>query len=382
MRIALPLSPSQQIYAAFAFYAFAMGNIFPRLGDVQLAMGVDKSALGLGLIGTPIGTLVSFTFLAPLLERIGHRLVLFGGIPLIALLFAIAVHAPSPFVLFFLLFPVGLTIGCVEIILNIEADRAENAVGYRIMNRCHAFWSIGFFSAGFFGAWLASLGISPQLHLGIVVPLSVIGVVLSLSNFVPAAKRSGESVDAGPHFSLPSFAIMLLFCVTASAMLLEGASMDWSAIYMRDAFMAGPFLAGIGVAAFAICQASARFLVDGFVDKHSPASVARVLQAILFLGCAMVFLSPAPVISLLGFALMGIGTSAIFPLAMSAAAQRTDRPSTINVASLAQISFTMFLMGPPLLGFVADHWGIRSSFGIALPIIILGLLTSGSLGRK
>ena len=158
--------------------------------------------------------------------------------------------------------------------------------------------------------------------------------------------------------------------------------MDWSAIYMRDAFMAGPFLAGIGVAAFAICQASARFLVDGFVDKHSPASVARVLQAILFLGCATVFLSPAPVISLLGFAMMGIGTSAIFPLAMSAAAQRTDRPSTINVASLAQISFTMFLMGPPLLGFVADHWGIRSSFGIALPIIILGLLTSGSLGRK
>jgi MFS family permease len=374
-------SPSHQVFAAFAIYAFAMGNIFPRLGDVQLAMGVDKAALGLGLIGTPLGTLTSITLAAPLLERIGHRMVLVAGIPLIALFLAIAVHAPSPLVLFVLLYPVGFAIGCVEIIVNVEADRTENAVGYRIMNRCHAFWSIGFFAAGFFGAWVASLGISPQLHLALVVPLSLAGVLVTLANFVPAPKRSDEATEKAPRFALPSLAIILLFCVAASAMLLEGASMDWSAIYMRDSFAAGPFLAGIAVAAFAISQATSRFFADKFVEKYSPVSFARYLLLILLVGSLFTYFSISPIISLIGFALLGVGTSAIFPLAISAAAQRSDRPSAINVAALVQLAFTMFLLGPPLLGFVAEHWGIRSAYGVGIPLVILSLLTSGSLGK-
>ena len=382
MRLSHPFSPSHQIFAAFAIYAFAMGNIFPRLGDVQLAMGVDKAALGLGLIGTPLGTLTSITLAAPLLERIGHRMVLMAGIALIALFLAIAVHAPSPLVLFVLLYPVGFVIGCVEIIVNVEADRTENALGYRIMNRCHAFWSIGFFSAGFFGAWMASLGLSPQLHLGLVVPISIAGVWLALANFVPAAKRIDEATEQAPRFALPSLAIILLFFVAASAMLLEGASMDWSAIYMRDSFAAGPFLAGIAVAAFAISQATSRFFADKFVEKYSPVTFARYLLLILLVGSLVTYFSISPIMSLIGFALLGVGTSAIFPLAISAAAQRSDRPAAINVAALVQLAFTMFLLGPPLLGFVAEHWGIRSAYGVAIPLVILSLLTSGTLGNQ
>lgn len=381
MRPSYPFSPSHQVFAAFAIYAFAMGNIFPRIGDVQLAMGVDKAALGLGLIGTPLGTLTSITLAAPMLERIGHRMVLMGGIPLIALFLAIAVHAPSPLVLFVLLYPVGFVIGCVEIIVNVEADRTENTLGYRIMNRCHAFWSMGFFSAGFFGAWMASLGFSPQLHLGLVFPLSIIGVWVALINFVPATKRIDETVETAPRFTLPSLAIILLFGVSASAMLLEGASMDWSAIYMRDSFAAGPFLAGIAVAAFAISQASSRFFADTFVEKYSPVTFARCLLLISLFGSLITYFSISPIMSLFGFALMGVGTSAIFPLAISAAAQRTDRPAAINVAALVQLAFTMFLLGPPLLGFVAEHWGIRSAYGVGIPLVILSLLTSGSLGK-
>ena len=381
MRLPFSLSPSHQIFSAFAVYAFAMGNIFPRVGDIQLAMGVEKTTLGLGLIGTPLGTLTSITLAAPLLERIGHRMVLIAGIQLIALFLAIAVHAPSPLVLFVLLFPVGFMIGCVEIIVNLEADRTENAVGYRIMNRCHAFWSIGFFSAGFFGAWMASLGLSPQLHLGLVVPMSLIGVWLTLSNFVPAPKRIAENSEPTPRFAVPSFAILLLFSATASAMLLEGASMDWSAIYMRDVFSVGPFLAGIAVATFAISQAVSRFFADVFVEKYSPVSFARCLLGLLLAGCLMTYFSISPVMSLIGFGFMGVGTSAIFPLAVSAAAQRSDRPAAINVAAIVQLAFTMFLLGPPLLGFVADEWGIRAAYGVGIPFVLLSLLTSSSLGN-
>ena len=93
---------------------------------------------------------------------------------------------------------------------------------------------------------------------------------------------------------------MVLVAVTLSAMLMEGASHDWSAIYMRTVFSAGPFLAGIAVACFAFSQAATRFFADAFVDKHSPAAVARILLCVLAAGLALVFFSPAPAASLTG----------------------------------------------------------------------------------
>ena len=382
MPFGFPLTPARRVFAGFAVYSFAMGNIFPRLGDVQHDLGVTTGALGLGLIGTPAGTMIALTFATPFLERVGFRRVLLAALPLLALLFALAVHAPTPTVLFFALIPVGVTIGCIEIILNTEADRTEYLVGYRIMNRSHAFWSIGFFSAGLFGAWVAALGVSPQLHLAIVVPLVVVVMAVSLHDYQPSPPRPGVSAEAAPHFATPTPAILILVVVTISAMLLEGASMDWSAIYMRDSFAAGPFLSGIAVASFAVSQGLMRFFADGFVDRHSPAEVARVLFVVLLAGCLVVTFSPWPLLALLGFAAMGMGTSAIFPLAMSAAAQRQDRSAALNIAALAQFSFMVFLLGPPLLGYVAQHFGIRTSFGIGLPLIALSLATAGVLGRR
>ena len=148
MGIGLRLSPAKRVYAGFAVYSFGLGNIFPRLPDIQHAMGVQEGALGLGLIGTPVGTLFALTFATPLIERIGFRRALLLAIPLMAAGFALAVHAPDPLTFFFLLLPVGVMIGSIEIVLNVEADRTEALVGRRIMNRAHSFWSIGFFARG------------------------------------------------------------------------------------------------------------------------------------------------------------------------------------------------------------------------------------------
>ena len=382
MRFGLEMPPQRRLFAAFAVYSFCMGNIFPRLPDIQHQMGIPEGTLGLSLIGTPVGTLFALTFLAQMLEKLGFRRVLLAAIPLLAILYAVAVLAPSPLAFFFLLIPVGLVIGCIEMIINTEADRTEHLIGKRIMNRAHAFWSIGFFAAGLFGSWMAQLGITPQVHLAIVVPIGIIGVAVLVGRFEAAPHRAGGSTDAAPRFARPTGAIMVLVGITLAAMILEGGSMDWSAIYMRNIFNPGPFLAGIAVACFAFSQATARFFADGFVERHSPETVARSLQGVMLLGTLIVFFSPSPILSLVGFALLGIGTSAIFPLAMSAAAQMTDRPAVINVAALAQNSFTIFLIGPPVLGVIAQTLGIRWSFGIALPLIVLSFFLAKALGKK
>ena len=382
MRVGLNLAPQHRVFGAFAVYSFCMGNIFPRLPDIQHGMGVPEGALGLGLIGTPVGTLISLTFATPLLERIGFRQALLGLIPALALFYALASFAPNPLVFFFLLIPAGLSIGCIEAIINLEADRTEHLIGRRIMNRAHGFWSIGFFAAGLFGGFIAQLGVPAPIHLLIIVPFAVIAVFLVLGRFEPAPMRAGGSTDKAPRFAAPTLAIMALVAVTLAAMVMEGAYMDWSAIYMKEIFGSTPFLGALAVAFGAGAQSVTRLFADGFVERYSPTSVERLLLSIVGIGVVLVFFAPSEPVALIGFALLGVGTSAIFPLAMSAAAQLTDRPAALNVAALAQTSFVTFLVAPPVLGGIAQGFGIRWSFGIGLPFVILSFVMAGVLGLK
>ena len=379
MKFGIDLPPQIKVFGAFFIYSFCMGSLSPRLPAIQSFMGVGEGALGLALIGAATGTLISLTFAGPLIEAIGYRRTLLVALPLLSVFYAIAVWAPTPLTFFLLLVPVGLTIGCIEMIINLEADRVEHAIGRRIMNRAHAFWSFGFFSAGMVGSFVAQSGLSPQVHLAIMIPVITIATLVVLGQFQPAEHRAGGNTDAAPRFARPTGPIMILVLVCLPAMILEGAGIDWSAIYMRDIFSAAPFWAGFAVALGAGAQAVTRFFADSFVDRWSPVTVARALLAILLVGSLLVFFAPLQWLAYVGLALIGVGTSALFPLAMSAAAQRTDRPAAVNVAALAQISFVSFLLGPPLLGYVAEHFGIRWAFGIGIPLVLIALLFTDAL---
>lgn len=380
-RFGLDLPAHQRVFAAFFLYAFGFGGFFPRLGELQRSLGVTEGELGLGLIGTAAGTLISLTLAGRLVERIGHRPILLLMPVLIPAVYALASHVHGTLGLFMTLVPAGLLIGLIEVVVNLEADRVEHQQGRRIMNRSHAFWSFGFFSAGLLGALSARLGVSPQWQLALMVPLAAALTLLLLGRFEAAPARSGGNDEPTPHVAKPTAAIMALVALTLSALVLEGAGFDWSAIYMRDVFGAEPFVGGLAVATGAFAQAMARYLADSHVERHSPLVVARVLLGVLGLGTTLVVLAPHPAVALTGFALMGIGTSVMFPLAMSAAAQRTDRPAAINVAALAQFGFVAFLLAPPSLGWVAEAWGIRASFAVGLPLVLISLLATGALRR-
>ncbi len=366
----------RRVFAGFFLYAFAFGGFYPRLAELQLSMRISESQLGLGLIGTAVGTLISLSFGAKLIERIGHRRVLLIVPTSIAAIYALASHAQGTLMLFLMLVPAGLLVGAIEIVVNLEADRVEHQHGKRIMNRAHSFWSFGFFGAGLLGAMSARWGLSPQWQMALMVPLAAVASAVLMSGFSAAPARSQGSDGPTPHIAKPTGAILVLVALSLSALVLEGAGFDWSAIYMRDVFGSPAFVGGIAVAVGAFAQAVTRYVADTHVERHSPLVVARVLLGVLGLGTALVVFAPHAAVALTGFALMGVGTSVMFPLAMSAAAQRTDLPAAVNVAALAQFGFVAFLLGPPSLGWVAEHWGIRAAFGVGLPLVVISLLVS------
>ena len=384
-RLGLAMPAHRRVFAGFFLYAFGFGGFFPRLGELQGMMGITEGELGMGLIGAAMGTLVSLTFAGGLIERIGHRRMLLAVPPLLPVFYAVAAHANSALALFLCLFPAGLFIGAIEVVVNLEADRVEHQEGRRIMNRAHAFWSFGFFGAGLLGALAARAGISPQWQLAGMVPLSLVLTLLLMGRFEAAPHRTvalDPDAAPAPTFARPTGAILVLVALSLSALVLEGAGFDWSAIYMRDVFQTAPWVGAAAVAIGAFTQAVTRYLADRHVERHSPMKVARLMLSLLGLGNLLVVSAVHPAQALLGFGLMGVGTSVLFPLAMSAAAQRTDRPAAVNVASLAQIAFVSFMLAPPLLGFVAEHIGIRWSFGLCLPMVLLSLAVSGVLRQR
>lgn len=377
----MPLEPQQRIYVCFFLFAASMGALLSRLPDLQLALGINKSELGLTLIGAAIGALTSLTFSSPIIVKLGARATAFATVLGTSAMIALVPWAGYAPLVFAILFCEGLLAGALEINLNVEIDRIEAEIGRGVMNRAHGFWSLGFFVTALASSAIRQAGIPMQIHLAVNFAL-----VLIVGTIAIGGMRRGSSASlsqhAGSPVALPTPALLPLCLIGVAAFLVEGAGIDWSAIYMRDVFAAEPFIGGMGLTLFTFFMALVRLYADRFVDRFGSRTVALVLLTVASIGLCCVWLAPIPVVALVGFAMMGAGCSAVYPLAVSAAAQRKDRSAHSNVAALAQMSFVVFFLAPPLLGFVAENAGIRLSYLICLPIILSALLSIRALAPR
>jgi MFS family permease len=377
------IAPQHRLYACFFLFAVTTGALMARLPDIQTHLGVTESQLGLTMIGMSIGSLISLTFGAPVIEKFGVRTTAFFTVLGPALLFATIPWLGVAPAVFGVLFATGLLSGALEINLNVEIDRLEMHTGERFMNRAHGFWSVGFFVTALVGAGIRQSGLSVEAHLGLIAAFVVLVGGYMIWGLVPSPVLQRVHAENTHRIAFPNWGLLPLCLIGFAAFLVEGAGIDWSAIYMRDVFSSEPFVGGMGLTLFAGFMAAMRLGADPIVTRFGPRRVAMVLLSIASLGVLMVGYAPMQEVALAGFALMGIGCSAVYPLAVSAAAQRTDRPAAVNVAALGQVSFVVFFLAPPLLGFVAEYLGIRNSYLVCLPLLLAGLWASSfALGSR
>ena len=373
--------PNEAVFVSFFLYAFSLGTLFPRLGDLQTQMGIDKATLGFALIGLPFGVQVTLLFADRIVRKVNFRMILIIGLPLLSISQCLSALMQSPYLFAGILIVGGASIAVVEVAVNLEADRIEASFGRRIMNRSHAYWSFGFFGAGIIGAGFSQLGISPFLHFVATTFVITIVTALLFIKYV-AAKPRRESPPQKKLFVWPSKSIFFLVVFSLSAMLVEGASIDWSVIFMRDIFNTVPLISGLSLALAAIAQGIVRYFADQFVDQYGPEKVSFYSLNSMVLGVALVVFSPNPFTALLGFLLLGGGSAVIFPLAMSAAARDSEKTPEENVASLAQFVFVVFLLAPPILGFIGEYFGLRWSFALCFPFLIASMLSISALKTK
>ena len=366
-------NPHQIVFVGFFIYAFSLGAIFPRLDDIQTSLEIDKAELGLLLLCIPLGLQITLVFADRLIRVISLKNIICFGIPSICFTqFAAVVVNQIAFFAFFLII-CGAFVAIVEVAINLEADRVEHALGNLIMNRSHAFWSIGFFSAAVVGAIFSQFKVMLEVHFLLICLISFVISKIIFEDYIVASPRH-TNVKKIKKFSFPTGPIFVMVLFTMSAMLVEGASIDWSVIFMREIHSASPFISGFSLAMAAFSQALVRFFGDNLLNKFGPILISVASLFFMFLGIFLVVLSNSSTLAIFGFLFLGAGSAVIFPMAISIAASRSDRPAETNVASLTQFAFGMFLLGPPILGFVGEAYSLRWSFSLCIPLLILSCL--------
>jgi predicted MFS family arabinose efflux permease len=278
------MKPHHRIFGVQFVFAFSMGALLARLADLQLAFGLSEGQLGLLLVTMSFGALFGLTFSIPFIERLGARTTTFVSVFGASLLYALIPWSPSALLAAPLFFVAGVLAGALEVNLNVEADRYEASLGYRIMSRSHGMWSLGMFVTAFIAAGVRQAAISMELHLFIVLICVAVAGWFVFSGIENAPRRNDGHAGGAQHIAFPTIGMLPLCLIGAAPLLAEGASIDWSTIYMRDVFAVEPFVGGLSVTIFSLLMAVARLSMDPVIDRYSPRRVAAGLLGIATAG--------------------------------------------------------------------------------------------------
>lgn len=370
------------IFGVFFTESAVLGNWIPRIPDIQQNLGLSVGELGFSLFAMPLGTLAGLFVAARIIEYVGGlRRACQIFLPLWALSFILPSLASTQWGFVVFLFVSGLTIGLVEVAMNTEADRIECFYGKKIMSRCHGFWSLGSMAGALTGGLIAQAGISVAAHFSVVFTLiAIFGFAIASCLPKPAEVSVVVSEDqSAPLIRLPSKAILLLCLLPIGSMVVEGAFIDWSAVFMRSIFEASPLVIGVTYSFFAVVMAIVRLAGDNIREQYGERFIVQVSGIAATAGVVLFALSPNAMIAFAAAAISGMGVAIVYPLAVTAAARRPGRSSADNVASLTMISFSAFLFAPPVIGLLSELFGLRVALLLLAPLAISTFFLSAEI---
>ena len=366
----------------FAMNGFAFASWMSRVPDVREILDLTPGMLSVLLLSVSAGSLLGL----PVAGRIAHR---FGAVASVRIglslaapgivLAALAVHFElGRFLVMPGLFLLGLGMGVWDVAQNLEGTVIERALDKAIMPWFHAAFSGGTVLAALIGAGLVWLKVPLLVHLGVVAVLTVVAVWWGTGRFLPSQSTSDDVEDAA---SAPAVAqrsawseprTLLIGVMVLAAAFTEGTANDWMAVAFVDGHDVDKALGVLALAVFLTFMTAGRVLGAGLLDRYGRVPVLRVLFASAIVGCLLVVFGNTW-LAFIGCAIWGVGASLGFPVGMSAAADDPER-AAMRLSVVATIGYTAFLAGPPLLGFLGDHFGILNALLAVGAISALAIL--------
>lgn len=370
--------PSRAVALVFSLVSLFVGSWFARIPEVQTTLGLSEAALGLILLGMPLGTLIVMPAAGWLVARWGAGPVTFAtalaqGVPF---LFLPAVA--SGLGLAVVLGGAGMVNGALNVAMNARANAVEEERDAAIMSTCHGFFSIG----GMLGAGVGSAAAAADLSLGWQFAM-LIGAAAAIVLGHRSVLLGGVTTrQTGPVFALPSPALAgiaaLLFCI----LLGEGAVSNWSAVYLRKGLGASAGLAGLGYAAFSAAMAVGRLYGDRLREQFETRRLVQWGALVAAVGLGTGVLIGHPLSGLFGFFVQGLGFAILVPLLYRTAARTPGMAPGASIAAVASAGYVGLFTGPPLLGFVADTVGLSAAMGLVAVLAGIVAFVAGPVLRN
>jgi MFS family permease len=242
--------------------------------------------------------------------------------------------------------------------MNAHGVAVERTLGSPIMSSLHAGWSFGGLAGAAGVALAVELGIEPRVE-GLVAGAVLLLVALVVTRRLGSASAHSEHGPAG--FALPSRGVVLIGALCFLVMVTEGAMADWSGIYLKTDLDGGASAAALGFAGFSLGMALARLAGDGLARRWGPGRLLSAGMALVTVALAATLLVGEPAVAVIGFALIGIGIANAVPLLFSAAGRVP--PAGPSLAAVFTFGYTGFIVGPPVIGLLADAISLPVALG-------------------
>ncbi|MCX5395823.1 MFS transporter [Streptomyces sp. NBC_00102] len=365
------------IAAVFTVHGAVTGSFATRVPWIQDHAGVSAGQLGLALAFPAIGASLSMPLAGRISHRFGARNALRGLLALWTLALILPSLAPNLLTLCAGLFVYGASAGMSDVAMNALGVEVENRLDRSIMSSLHGMWSAGALIGSAAGTVAAHVGADARLHhLLAALTLTVLGLIACQGVL---DLRSEADEEPPPRFTLPPKSALVIGAIGFCAVFAEGASMDWSAVYLRDVVDTSAGLAAASTTAFALTMTVARLAGDRIVDRFGAVRAVRAGGALATLGGALVVFSPGAPGVLCGFGLIGLGVAVVVPLAFAAAGRSGPNPSQA-IAGVATITYTSGLVAPSAIGSLAEATSLVVSFGL-VTVLAFGLVLGAGVLR-
>ena len=365
-------------YIAFIGSGFALASWAARIPQVRDGLGLSPSRLGLVLLAIAAGSIVALPMAGQIVTRFGSR----GTVTAMAVLLGLALTAVAigyrygvaPVVVGLAFF--GFANGAWDVAMNVQGTVVERRLGRAIMPRFHAGFSVGTVAGAVVGAGIVALHVPVTPHLIGSALLVAVVVAYSVRAFVDdhsadAGVEPDVVVESGLRRALTAWSeprtILIGVFVLAFAFT-EGSGIDWISVSMIDDYHAPATVGTLAFAVFLAAMTVGRWFGPGLLDRYGRVPVVRALAVVSLVGLALFIFGPDPAVAFAGAVMWGLGASLGFPVGMSAAADDPARaPARVSV--VASIGYCAFLGGPPLIGFLGDHFTVLKAL-IAVAVLL------------
>ena len=373
-----PQANRRSVSVLFFMHGLCFSSWASRIPTIQSELNLSASSLGTILFALPLGFFISLAFAGRLIAKIGSK----KAVVLSATLYSISLvgigFSTSPLEVAASLLLFGFFANLLNISVNTQAVAVEELYQKRLMATFHGLWSVAGFAGAALGTWMIGKNVPALQHFIFVCLFVLIAIAISGFYLVEKDKHADKK---SPMLALPDKSLLGLGLIAFCSMMVEGAMFDWSGVYFMNVIHVKSELTGIGYTTFMVAMAGMRFLADAFAGRFGLKRILQTSGMLATIGLLLAVILPHLVPSLLGFLLIGMGVSSVVPMVYSAAGKSKTMSAGMAITAVSSLGFMGFLIGPPLMGFIADASSLRGSF-LALTIMSCSVVIISSLLRR